>query len=192
MPAMAGNSSTDELYELIAAVRRGDDDAFTRLCDRYSALIGSSVSRYSRMGAEYGDLRDDFSQEATVALYRAAMSFDLSQSAVTFGLFAKTCIRNSLVSQLRKLGARPQKSRRDVGEPDEDVENTVISGEMRSLFLRRVEGVLSPFEAKVLIMSMEGKPPRHIAKELEATVKTVYNALFRAREKIRRDPDILS
>lgn len=186
---MARNDGTDEL---IAAVKRGDDDAFTRLCTRYSALIDSSAAKYARMGSEYGELREDFRQEASVALYRAAMSYDLTQKSVTFGLFAKTCIRNSLVSQLRKLGARPLRSRCNVDTAEENVENAVVSDEMRRLFLQRVDGVLSSFEAKVLVMSMEGTPPRHIAKALGAEVKTVYNALFRAREKIREDPGILS
>lgn len=195
MPVMSGKNSADEL---IAAVKRGDDDAFTRLCVRYATLLDSSSARYAQMGREYGELRDDFRQEASVALYRAAMSYDLSQSAVTFGLFAKTCIRNALVSQLRKLGARPQRSRRDAGVSEDGVEyafgveNAVVSEDMHRVFLSRVEGVLSPFEAQVLIMSMEGKPPRCIANDLDATVKTVYNALFRARQKIRKDPYILS
>lgn len=120
------------------------------------------------------------------------MSYDLTQNSVTFGLYAKTCIRNSLVSQLRKLGARPLSSRRSSDATEENVENTVVSEEMRRLFVQRVEGVLSAFEAKVLVMSMEGVPPRYIAKTLGAEVKAVYNALFRAREKLREDPGILS
>lgn len=186
---MARNDSTEEL---IAAVKRGDDDAFTMLCTRYSALLASSADKYARMGSEYGELRDDFRQEASVALYRAAMSYDLTQSSVTFGLYAKTCIRNSLVSQLRRLRARPLKSRSGVDGSGAEVEGAVVSDEMRRLFLQRVEGVLSPFEAKVLVMSMEGAPPRYIAEAFEAPVKTVYNALFRARNKLREDPGILS
>ncbi len=186
---MARSYGTDEL---IVAVKRGDDDAFARLCTKYCALLDSSAAKYARMGSEYGELRDDFRQEASVALYRAAMSYDLSQKAVTFGLYAKTCIRNSLVSQLRKLGARPLRSRYNVDPAQDNVENSVVSDEMRYLFLQRVEGVLSEFEARVLIMSLEGTAPRYIAKTLGTEVKTVYNALFRAREKIREDPGILS
>lgn len=186
---MARNDSTDEL---ILAVKRGDDDAFSALCTRYGALLDSLAAKYSHMGKEYGQLRDDFRQEASVALYRAAMSYDLSQKAVTFGLYAKTCIRNSLVSQLRKLGARPMRSRYNFDAAESSVESSVVSDEMRQLFLRRVEGVLSEFEAKVLIMSLEGTAPRHIAHILGTQVKTVYNALFRARKKIREDVGILS
>lgn len=186
---MAGNDGTDDL---IAAVKRGDDDAFTRLCARYSALIDSSAEKYARLGREYGELNDDFRQEASVALYRAAMSYDLTQKSVTFGLYAKTCIRNSLISQLRKLGSRPLRSRRSHESVEENVENAVVSEETLRLFVHRVEGVLSPLEAQVLLMSLEGAPPRYISKALGADVKAVYNALFRAREKLREDPGILS
>ncbi len=122
-----------------------------------------------------------------MALYRAAMSYDLEQSDVTFGLFAKTCIRNALISQLRKLGARARGVAREAEIAESSAEQAVVTEETRRLYMRRIEGVLSPFEARVIMMTVEGQRPRQIAESLGTSAKAVSNALFRARTKLRGD-----
>ena len=176
---------SDDVRKLIGRVRAGDDDAFTKLCTDYSRLLGASASLYARQGEEYGALEDDFRQEASMALYRAALSYDLDQSEVTFGLYAKRCIRNALISQLRKLGARSRRVSKQAVVTEESAEQTVITEEMRRMYMKRIEGTLSPFEARVLKMAMDGQRPRMIARELKTSAKSVSNALFRARAKLR-------
>ena len=179
-----------DVRELIARIRDGDDDAFTELCSDYKSLIASSASFYAKRGAEYGALEDDFRQEASMALYRAALSYDLTQDGVTFGLYAKRCIRNALVSQLRRHGARARSVARQAERAADSAEQAVITEEMRRLYMRRIEGLLSPFEGEVLMLSMEGRRPRHIARSLNTSAKAVSNALFRARTKLREDPEL--
>ena len=176
--------------ELIARIRDGDDDAFTELCSAYASLLDSSSAFYARQGAEYGTLADDFRQEASMALYRAAMSYDLTQNEVTFGLYAKRCVRNALVSQLRKLRSRARSAAKAAERTADSAEQTVITEEMRRLYMERIDGVLSPFEARVMIMAMEGERPRHIAVSLKTSARSVSNALFRARKKLREDPEL--
>lgn len=179
-----------DVKELIERIRKGDDDAFTELSSEYKTLIGSSASSYARRGAEYGALEEDFRQEASMALYRAALRYDLGQGEVTFGLYAKTCIRNALISQLRKLGACSRRVAREAARVEDSAEQAVITEEMRAMYMRRIEGVLSPFEGEALIMAMEGHRPRAIAKSLGSSAKAVSNALYRARTKLREDPGI--
>ena len=179
-----------DVRELIGRIRDGDDDAFTRLCGDYEKLISSSARFYAQRGAEYGALEDDFRQEASLALYRAALSYDLDQSEVTFGLYAKRCIRNALISQLRRLGARARSVAREAQRAEDSAEQAVITEEMRQLYMRRIEGVLSPFESEALMLSMEGHRPRQIARRLNTSAKAVSNALFRARTKLRNDPEL--
>ena len=180
----------DDVNALISRAKAGDDDAFSDLCVRYSKLIETAASRYALMGSEYGDLADDFRQEATFALFRAVKSFDLEQSEVTFGLYAKTCVRNALISQLRKLSAKARPGAVGRETSGGDVESQVISEEMLGEFMSRVEGVLTPIEGKVLAMSMCGLRPRKIAERIGSTPKAVSNALYRARSKLRKNPDI--
>ena len=184
-----GSHMPDGVNELIGRVRNGDDAAFTELCGRYAHLLDSSASRYANAGREYGDLRDDLRQEAAMALYRAAMTYDVEQTAVTFGLYAKTCIRNALVSELRVLGKNARRREKDEAALEESAEHVVVTEEMRELLLRRARDLLSPFELEVMMLALDGMRPRHIAGQLETSAKSVSNALFRAREKMRAARD---
>lgn len=179
-----------DVRTLIERVRSGDDDSFTELCGAYAKLLDSSSAYYAKRGEEYGAFGEDFRQEASMALYRAALSYDLGQDAVTFGLYAKRCIRNALISQLRKLGSRARSAAKEDGRSEDNVEQAVITEEMRQMYMRRIDGVLSPLEARCIMMSIEGLRPRQIAKETGVSAKTVSNALFRARTKLREEPEL--
>ncbi|MBO7342170.1 MAG: hypothetical protein J6U87_05770, partial [Clostridia bacterium] len=72
-----------------------------QLLSFYEPLVEAEVARYA-VGLSHAD-REDLHRAALVSLYRAALKFDASQQAVEFGLFAKTCITNALISELRVL-----------------------------------------------------------------------------------------
>ena len=80
------NKDTKELRELILRCRANDDDAFSALVGLYTPMINGTVSSLSLSVSEY------FS-EACIALYKAVMSYDLSQNEVTFGLYASICVK---------------------------------------------------------------------------------------------------
>ena len=69
---------------LIEGVRLGDDDAFAKLVEQYMPLINALISALKPRAVEY----DEAFSEACFSLHRAAKSFHLEQSEVTFGLFA--------------------------------------------------------------------------------------------------------
>lgn len=176
-----------ELNNLLSKVKEGNESAFDDLCEKYNALLVSSSDRYYEMTvSESGISVEDFRQEAILALFRAARTYDLDQSAVTFGLYAKTCIRNALVSLLRKTA----KKIRTVKNADErpvvnDPLSGIISRESIEEMTDKLSSIFSPFEYKVFMRFAEGKRPAQIAKEFGKSAKSVSNALFRAREKIK-------
>ena len=88
-----------ELNFLIKLCREHDETAFSELISRYNPMINKIVSGFSDSSV---DLEVLYS-EAVVALHKAAMGFDISQDEVTFGLYAKICIRNRIISYARKL-----------------------------------------------------------------------------------------
>ena len=98
-----------ETLELLRLVREGREDAFDTLAREYRKLIESTARRAVRSVAESGfpegELTlDDLRQEARLAFYRAAMSYDADGvgKEVTFGLYAKVCMRNAMISELRR------------------------------------------------------------------------------------------
>ena len=77
------------LIELILRCRAGDDDAFSALVSAYTPLIMSVIDRLSLSA-------DECFNEACLGLYRAALSYNVEQDGVTFGLYARICVTRRL------------------------------------------------------------------------------------------------
>ena len=80
--------SRHELRQLLLAVRRGEEGAFSCLYGKYLPLVLRLSTEFVPRYASHADA-EDFRQEAMLALYRAALAYDLEQREVEFGLFAK-------------------------------------------------------------------------------------------------------
>ena len=102
---MSEISETRDTLELISRVRKEDGVAFEALLKKYTPLIEASVVKV--LGEDLLSLYgDDFRQEATVVFYNSILTYDMEQHEVEFGLYAKICIANALISQLRVLKNR--------------------------------------------------------------------------------------
>ena len=184
----AGSVSMDsDVFVTVKKVKSGDERAFSELCEKYSALVSVSADKYCRMLPENSNATpEDFEQEAYLALYRAAVTYDTDQTDVTFGLYAKTCIRNALISLLRKFRRTPKLvSDKRAPAALSDPLSGIISDENAEALLKMLSGVLSDYEYKMLMLYADGKTPRRIAQETGQSAKSVSNALFRARTKLK-------
>ena len=169
----------------IRQLQAGDESAFDFLSEQYSALLHSMVSAAmtKEPEAEFHDLM----QEASLALYQAAMKFDLSQQEVTFGLFAKICIRNRLISSLRKLKRQLRKNK--------EVKPTLTPAQRKSVRRSQMEmgelsdlvdTLFSNFEKSVYQYYIAGYSVSEIAHSLGKTEKSIDNAIYRVRRKIKQ------
>ena len=181
------NVARERLYDRIRLVRAGDQGAFAALLTDYAPLVGAEVSRHAEgLGAED---TEDLRQAALLALYRAALSFDLSQCGVEFGLYAKICISNALVSQLRVI----KRYRTEVSVPsvfsDEQTEmdpaTLLVEEENTAALYARVRSLLSPFENRVWTLYMAGFAVSSIATRLKKDTHSIENAVYRIRKKLR-------
>jgi RNA polymerase sporulation-specific sigma factor len=169
--------------DLILAARAGDDAAFAELCRKYAPLIDAMTSQYGRTLTQNGESREDLRQEASVAFYRALMTFDENQSKVSFGLYAKICIRNRMISLLRH--ARSEKKKKLPKE--EKASNGISPAIDREALQALADRCLTNFEKTVFFRYVDGKSYRDIALSLGVSVKSVDNALFRAKTKLRHE-----
>lgn len=169
--------------ELLRAVKNGDENAFERLVELYRPMIDSLIRRFSL------DTRDAFS-EACMSFYRAVSSYELEQSDVTFGLYAKICIERALIDLERREG----KVTFRYVDGDVDVEKIAVAGgvqamlehrEQTAYFLSVAKAVLSEFEFEVYRYWMLGYKTSDIASLLGATAKAVDNAKNRMWKKMR-------
>ncbi len=175
--------------ELLLAVRDGSESAYESLLGLYEPLLISLVSRFDTEAL----VRDELMQEARYALYRASCAYDTAQSAVTFGLYAKICIRRALFSFVRRAMHRDmhQVPLSPIGENDE--EESLSDPLLNCLFAeeqKKVDDVLasqlSAFERQVFVRYLGGDASSHIAEDLGIGRKTVQNAIYRSQKKLRK------
>lgn len=172
----------------IEALKSGDESAFARIAEDFSPLIKSEVARAVSIASGYEYDYDELTQEAMLALYRSACSYKLG-SEVTFGLYAKICIRNRMLSCIRKLASKARKAekiRSSVPETHHSApEELLLAIEDNSEFGKWLSSALTKFEASVLDLYLEKKRYSEIASELGVAEKSVDNALYRVKRKIR-------
>ncbi len=172
----------------IEALKNGDETAFVRISEAFAPLIKSEVARTVSMAARYEYDEDEFAQEAMLALYKAARSYELNDE-VTFGLYAKICIRNRMRSCLRKLVSRAKKAEKMCASVPEAhnkaPEELLLAIEDNSEFGKWLSSALTPLESRVLDMYLEKRRYSEIAEKLGITEKSVDNALYRVKRKIK-------
>lgn len=188
----ANHSDKPEQHEIVLLARQGDEDAFERLLADYAPLISSlvknTVTEFSFADSDYEDLY----QEAVIFFLRAINRYDTEQDGVAFGLFAKICIRNGLLSQAKKMQRRANILSCVEGEgPSKPIgceagpDALLIEEEHYRTLHERVRKTLSPYENRVWWRYLSGRTARDIAEELETDEKSVQNAIFRIRRKLR-------
>lgn len=179
--------------KLVKDFQDGNETVFADLCEKYKPLMLAMINRIilSSFPGSAGSENDVFMQEATMALYNAAKTFDAEQSGVTFGLYAKICIRNRLVSVKRKLVGEQKKKNRP-GQPSAKTEGKAGASHNKRQILadvdrlsKVIEDELSEFEKKIFSLYLENLSYGEIAECLSISKKSVDNALYRIRCKIK-------
>ena len=171
--------------DLINAVREGNENAFEALLEAYEPLI-DAMSRSFANTAEDSESHEDLRQEACIALYKAVQTYDVTQNEISFGLYAKLCVRNRLVSYTRKLRRRePILPLEERIKAQEDVTQGVVAEEAYMELYRRIEAVLSPYENHVWWLYLSGQTTGAIAAQLGKDERSVQNAVYRIRKKLR-------
>lgn len=179
--------------QLIQSAKQGVQAAFEELLAQYRPLIGSLVGQFA---SKYPMVdSDDLNQEATICFHRALMRYDCSQEAVSFGAYAKKCIANGMISFLR---ANKQASVNissfddeatvlyiDQSFPPDNPVQTVQEQENYEELCRRVRASLSDYENRVWWLYLSGRTAKEIAFALHKDEKSIQNAIYRIRQKLR-------
>ena len=187
---MNSQKNSSDIRELITKVRNDDQEAFVELLNRYKPLIESSVYRFSSDEA-FSLYRDDLYQEASVVFYNSILAYDLEQNEVEFGLFAKICIHNALVSQLRSLKKRSAEPMEKISEKlffaqyMEDPSVKILEQERLQALYSVIRKNLSDFEYSVWQSYFSGRSAAEIAETFDTNEKSINNAIYRIRKKLR-------
>lgn len=179
-----------EIDNLITLVKAGDSDAFSKLAKKYEPMLLKARSAcISEELSEY-DIQD-IKQEELIAFYRAIISYDVAQSDVKFGLYAKICVTNSMISYKRAI----RRKSHDISFVGDDMYNfTDPDGEIQKMYEMReserelgeqIERTLSTYENEVWSYYVNGFSTKEIAIKLNCSEKSIDNAIFRIRKKLR-------
>ncbi len=187
------------LLKRIRASKSGspDDEAFAALAEMYEGVVESSVKRFSPsfgIGQQNDGAyeEEDLRQYALLALYRAADTYneDEKGKSVSFGLYAKICINNALISALRKYNT--EKKRREAARKSfpavktvSDPLGVIIDSEQKKSVMKQASRVLSAYEKEIFDYYIAGKSVREIAERLGKDEKSISNAVYRIKVKVR-------
>lgn len=178
----------DKYIDLILQSRAGNNDAFAQMCEQYKNLMDSLSRKFSLMCEEYCT-RDDFRQEAQLAFFDAINSFDIENGRVTFGAYARVCIRNRLVSCVRKLNSKKRRMGKSEGTDAVvgwSVQDTVVRRELGEKLLTFADNTLSPYERRIFSMYVDGIKAKEICRVVGRSERSVNNAIYRIRQKLKK------
>lgn len=172
--------------ELVALINKGNNSLLHELFQRFNSTIYSKAVRFSSST----DL-DDFVQEGLIALFSATKVYNSSLSS--FSTFASVCIERAMCSLYRKNFAKKQIPGENIVSIDEfdflsantTPESYLIEKEECNQLSKQIKASLSKLEYKVLLAFLSGDSLEDISIRCNLSLRTVNNAMFRARAKIK-------
>ncbi len=174
----------------ILRAQNGSDEACRELRAQYRPLLESSVARFASSDLtrqEHADLLE----EADRILLDAISTYDCTQEAVNFGLYAKICLHNGLISEWRRIESRrriilaPDAASEWIPDPTADPAGYLMEKEDFRTLCSTVRSHLSDFENSVWWPYVTGVSVADIARELGCDERRIHNALYRIRRKLR-------
>jgi len=125
------------------------------------------------------NLREDLIQEGYIGLYQAIQHYRKERGS--FPAFAKTCIRNAMISYLRKNKTKDLISLETIpDQPSEiDIDETLKQRE----FAKNLYAILTPMESTALKAFLYTGSIAEAARFLSWPYKRMENAIARARKK---------
>lgn len=176
------NLKTKDCNELVLSARKGDQEAFCVLFDRFKPFIKYYSKKFTNVLIDV----DDLSQEGCLGLTSAIRCFK-EDSGASFKTYARLCIKRSILSAVRTAGHYVTLSLENVGNIDKRVENPEDLVIMRENILSVKNAIMcgsTPFERKVLLLYINGFSYKSIANKLCVGTKKVDNSLQRVRRRL--------
>jgi RNA polymerase sporulation-specific sigma factor len=188
--------------EVVRYAKSGSERATEHLLSKYRNIVEGKARSYFLVGADH----DDIIQEGMIGLFKAIRDFR-NDKLLPFRAFAELCISRQIFTAIKaatrqkhiplnsyvSLHANLFESDSDrtlldtLAESDtSDPEDVVVTQQFSDDLRQRIKRDLSDLESAVLRSHLEGKSYQEIAAELQRRVKSVDNALQRAKRKIGR------
>lgn len=195
--------------EIVQAFQWGDEEAFNVLVKKYEYLICLKIKSYFLLGGD----REDLLQEARLGLYKAARDFK-TEGKSSFRGFADLCITRQLITAI-KASARQKHSLlnnalslnipKNSKQLEDDLifmemlphpravspEQATVEKENKREREQMLQEILSPIEQDVFALYLKGQTYMQISQNLHLPQKSVDNALYRIKKKMKHQMQYL-
>ncbi len=176
---------TDE--EVVLLCQRGDKAAWEELFKRYKPRVLKIARRFFLSGGE----TEDLVQEGMCGLYSAVNCF---KNAGAFSPYAYSCIRNRIMDAVKKSALAKHSALNNFtpiietenGPASVSPEDEVICREDKRELYGKMSRELSSLEFKAIVMYIDGMTMAEISSALGKPLKSVDNAINRAKHKIQK------
>ncbi len=180
--------------ELVGLVQKDETDAFAELASRYLPLIHRIAYPYRSCLLE----TEDLSQEGLLGLFFAARTYH-PEGTASFSTYAGICISNRIISAYRKAVRQKSSSIYGMVSLEEEAwrllsgicseginpEELLVDRENLDVLLKKLQETLTEMEHRVLSCYAAGFSYQEISEKLGISMKSVGNAMQRARRKLR-------
>ena len=180
-------SESDEA--LVKRAQGGDREATEKLLRRHMNLVLARARQFFLAGGD----TDDLVQEGMIGLYSAINEYD-GREGKSFKNFAYLCVTRQILDAVKRssrLKNSPLNNSVSLFDPhleefagEEDPEAFLLDDESRAEFRLKLMKVLSDFEFRVMTMYLEGMSYLDICEATGKDIKSVDNALARAKRKL--------
>lgn len=174
--------------ELTELVRQNNEQAFEEIVSRYIGLVAHIASKYRAESFETGD----FVQEGLLSLLGASKTYDEKRGS-SFKNYAVLCIENKLKTIFRRTQNKssipnesivPIDDAENINDSSSNPEQLVLDREFLNSVLKSLKTDLSQMEQKIFKLYLNGFTYAQISQKLSVPLKSVDNAIQRARKKL--------
>jgi RNA polymerase sporulation-specific sigma factor len=197
-PSAGFHAMMDE--EVVRQAKSGSEQATEHLLTKYRNIVEGKARSYFLIGADH----EDIVQEGMIGLFKAIRDFR-NDKLLPFRAFAELCISRQIFTAIKAATRQkhiPLNSyvslHANLFDADSDrtlldtiaqaasadPEEMVITQQFSDDVKHHIRRDLSALESAVLRNHLEGKSYQEIAEELRRRVKSIDNALQRAKRKI--------
>ncbi len=182
--------------ELVYRAQENDKLALETLLIRYRKMVNAFARNFYLSDGD----TEDLAQAGLMAVFKAVLSYN---GAKSFKVYAKVCVKNEIVSTIRKSKREKNKPLENFvslsGDENYDVDKSEIASttefdpeteyineESEIELNNKIKDSLSKLEYEIFTYYLSGYSYLEIASKIGKEVKTVDNAVQRIKKKIEK------
>lgn len=188
--------------ELVYLCCENSEEAYNTIINKYKPIILSTVKQYMKELNIIGSEINDFYQEGLIGLMTAINTYDETKDT-TFYTYATKCIKNNMLSSVRKSFSKKSKILNDSYSLDKMIDdsnldfydvfsdersnplNILFEEEEGKVLLNKLKDMFSSGEKEIFEYKVLGLSNAEIAEKINKSKKYVENTMFRIGKKYR-------